>query len=450
LAQQEIIDLAHRIIEMTSAPMSQVKITNSAYMVTRIANGQVLAGNDGDILSIYGLIGFSGEQSQAPFSMAFNTNQLDDRVLHAIARQCEALDRERVRYPENAYPIRRQVPDTLVPVQLWHEDTVQAMRTVRTTLLPQLITPVTKANLIASGFAGFVARSEVYSSRQGITTYSEETDCEVNVTAYSPDWKYSGWSGQAARNWTRIDPDTVATNAITMAKRAANPVALEPGRRTAILSATAVGQIAHAMVDQFRDGVMTGFIPKNNRVRWGERYFDPRITISSNPADPDGGYRPYFEEGFGTPAMTWIENGRLRNLANTGVGRGKPYSDLPHSMRISGGPTSVEEMIAQCEEGIYVNRFYGVEVVDPRVGLMTGVTRDGCFFIKNGKINKPVKNFRFLDSPFFFFNRVEALGPTHRVALGYTPTFGYWPLQPIIAPPMMVHDFNFNSLSDAV
>jgi predicted Zn-dependent protease len=53
--------------------------------------------------------------------------------------------------------------------------------------------------------------------------------------------------------------------------------------------------------------------------------------------------------------------------------------------------------------------------------MITGVTRDGCFYVKHGKIERPVKNFRFTDSPWFFLNRIMSLGIAVRAAFGYTP-----------------------------
>jgi predicted Zn-dependent protease len=117
-------------------------------------------------------------------------------------------------------------------------------------------------------------------------------------------------------------------------------------------------------------------------------------------------------------------------------------------------------MIAQCKEGILVNRVSDVEMVDEYTCVLTGVTHGGCFLIKDGRIFKPVKNFRFLESPFFFLNRIEALGVPERAAFGFTPRGenepawdshgGAWPRPPLIVPPMMVRDFNFTALSDAV
>ncbi len=111
-----------------------------------------------------------------------------------------------------------------------------------------------------------------------------------------------------------------------------------------------------------------------------------------------------------------------------------------------GGTTSTADMIKGTERGILVTRFWYIRGTDPRTISFTGLTRDGTFLIENGKITHPVKNFRFNESPIFFLNNLEALGPTIRInaseALGaggatYMPT-------------LKVRDFTFSSLSDAV
>jgi predicted Zn-dependent protease len=156
-----------------------------------------------------------------------------------------------------------------------------------------------------------------------------------------------------------------------------------------------------------------------------------------------------------------VEEGVLKNLAYSvgyALSRGKQYAEWPWSIRVSGGDATIESMIASCQEGVYVNRFSGVDLLDGATGMLTGVTRDGCFFVKDGKIDRPLKNFRFTDSPFVFMNNVEALGVPERAAFGYTPPASYegfeptsaWPRRPIIVPPMMVRDFNFTALSDAI
>ena len=164
-----------------------------------------------------------------------------------------------------------------------------------------------------------------------------------------------------------------------------------------------------------------------------------------------------------TQTMRYIDNGVLQDLAfgsGFNLGQGKPFNQNPWSLRLdtmSGTPLqTVEEMIAQCKLGIYVNRFSHVQTINGPVALMTGVTRDGCFLIKDGTINRPVKNFRFIDSPMYALNRLVAVGNPERVPFGFMlgddelSYMSRWPRRPMIVPPVMVDDFNFSAMSDAV
>jgi len=104
---------------------------------------------------------------------------------------------------------------------------------------------------------------------------------------------------------------------------------------------------------------------------------------------------------------------------------------------MEGGTASVEDLIKSTEKGILVTRFWYIRVVDPQTLLLTGLTRDGTFYIENGKIMFPIKNFRFNESPIIMLNNVEVLGKPQRSG-------------GMIVPPMKIRDFTFSSLSDAV
>jgi predicted Zn-dependent protease len=84
--------------------------------------------------------------------------------------------------------------------------------------------------------------------------------------------------------------------------------------------------------------------------------------------------------------------------------------------------------------------------VDPRTVLFTGLTRDGTFLVENGKITKPVQNFRFNESPIFMLNNLEAMGRPVRVSASESGNAG----SAVVVPPIRVRDFNFTSLSEAV
>src|SRR5688572_25121857 len=60
-----------------------------------------------------------------------------------------------------------------------------------------------------------------------------------------------------------------------------------------------------------------------------------------------------------------------------------------------GDAASTDELAELVGDGIYVNRLHYLSVVDPRGGVLTGMTRDGTFRIRDGKIAEPLVNLRF-------------------------------------------------------
>ena len=109
----------------------------------------------------------------------------------------------------------------------------------------------------------------------------------------------------------------------------------------------------------------------------------------------------------------------------------------PSQIIMAGGSDSLEDMIKDTRRGILVTRLWYIRALDPQTLLYTGLTRDGTFYIENGKIKFPIKNFRFNESPIVMLNNIEALGKPQRV-------------NGSMIPPMKIRDFTFSSLSDAV
>ena len=103
----------------------------------------------------------------------------------------------------------------------------------------------------------------------------------------------------------------------------------------------------------------------------------------------------------------------------------------------------IAEQVRLTDKGIMVTRTSYIRMVDPQTVLLTGLTRDGTFYIENGQIKHPVKNFRFNESPVIMLNNIDELGKPVRVA-GDESSFV------MMIPPMRLRDFTFTSLSDAV
>ena len=111
------------------------------------------------------------------------------------------------------------------------------------------------------------------------------------------------------------------------------------------------------------------------------------------------------------------------------------------------GDASTEDLIKGTKRGVLLTRTWYIRLVDPQTMLLTGLTRDGTFYIEDGEIKYPVKNFRFNESPVIMLNNIEALGKSVRLAGGGGGGGGGLLLK---VPSMKVRDFTFTSLSDAV
>ena len=72
------------------------------------------------------------------------------------------------------------------------------------------------------------------------------------------------------------------------------------------------------------------------------------------------------------------------------------YGPLAFALSFAGGDAeSTEELAELVGDGIYVTRLHYLGLVNAREGIVTGMTRDGTFRIRDGKVAEPLVNLRF-------------------------------------------------------
>jgi len=409
------------------------------------------------------------------------SNQIDDIGLEATIRRAERVLRMRderggaqfqehyVRPPqgslttseewrafeslEAAEAATRSLTQTFEPYQkpkLFFDTTYELDANSRAAAIEPLVAPARAAGMMAAGYVQVSAHGRAVMDTWGRALYYPYTAAQYSVTVRDPSGRGSGWAGVDYADWKRIDAAKLSAIALDKCIRSRNPVAVEPGRYTVILEPQAVCDL-FARVVGYLDRLMaeTGrgpFAAANHTAKFGQRVIDERLTISADPMDPDLGFPPFDRGGNVYHAVKWIEQGVLKELSyfrpygiqNLGKNAGLPNSS---AFRMSGGTTSVDEMIATTKRGLIVTRFSDISVIDADSLLMTGFTRDGLWLIENGKVTKPVKNFRFTESPMFAFNNVEQLG---------VPVRAFHPSAPAVVPAVKVRDFSFTSLIEAI
>jgi predicted Zn-dependent protease len=450
MAREECEALGKRVLSFATANFTQVNILGySSGNLRWASNRPSTSGESSNVrLRIGSTVGTRAAE--------MTTNKLDDASLRAAVAESERLASES---GGSAGGGRLAPPQVYVDPKIWSDASYGLDAGARAAAAKQLVEPADSRQLRSAGYIEVGVRGDAVINSMGVFAYHAYTQAQYSVTVRTPDGSGSGWAGVSDHDWARIDSAALNRRALDKCESSANPSALEPGRYTLIMEPQAVADLVRKVIDYLGRGEAatggTAFSDPGapDRTKIGQRVFDERISLSTDPLDPDGGYRPFTGEGAPYRKVTWIESGVVKELAYDRFfahGRALDPRGLPnsYSIRMSGGDTSIEEMIATTRRGLLVTRFHGTSVVDQFSLLCTGNTRDGLWLIENGKIKQPVKNFRFNESPMFVFNNVVQLGTPVRA---FNPNqYPFNPWKPLIVPPIKVRDFNFTSLSDAV
>jgi predicted Zn-dependent protease len=434
--------LVEKIVKMSKADEISININSGYQADVRFAANQMSTA--GGVVN-----GQVGIQSTFGKKHAIaTTNDLSDASLRRAVEQSETLAKLSPDDPENMPGLG---PQTYAPVSSYFDSTANLTPGERAQAALTALEPARKAaDLKAAGFIIVNAGANALGNNKGLFAYNRSTNANYTLTVRTDDGTGSGWAGAEHPDWRQLNFPGLAEHAINKARLSRNPVAIEPGRYTVILEPQAVGDLVQlmgfALNARTADEGRSAFAKQGGGNKIGEKIVDSRVTIFSDPQDPQLLGQPYDGQGLPLSRQVWVENGMLKQLFYSrfwAQKQGKQPTGGPNSIKMVGGTTSMDDMIKSTPRGILVTRLWYLRSVDPRTILFTGLTRDGTFLIENGKISKAIKNFRFNESPLFLLSNLEAIGPAVRIA-------GTEQGGPVVMPAIKAKDFNFTSLSDAV
>ncbi|MDX2184341.1 MAG: TldD/PmbA family protein [Gemmatimonadaceae bacterium] len=449
LSRDEAESLAKRVLALAKADETRVIITSSVRGNTRFAVNQVSTAGDNTDVSVVVRAAFGTRVGSA------STNRLDDAGLRQVVDSAERLARLS---PEDPEYLPELEPQQYRPGIGWSDGTASMDPGIRAAMVNRITEPARAAGLVSTGYLETRVTAQAIANSKGLFAYERYTSSALTTTVRTPDGMGSGWAGAAAADATSIDAAALAARAIEKARRSVNAVAIEPGRYTVVLEPTAVGNlvqlISGAIGARSADEGRSFFTKPGGGTKLGMKIVDERVTLVSDPFSPETPGPTFTGDGLPTAPVTWIENGVVKNLnydrywakkqgvAPTGAAVGFGGG----SLRMAGGTSSMDELVAGVQRGLLVTRFWYIRPVDQRTILYTGLTRDGTFLIENGRVTRPVKNLRFNESPIFLLNNLEALGRPERVSSSESGNAG----PSIVMPPVRAREFSFTSLSEAV
>jgi predicted Zn-dependent protease len=395
------------------------------------------------------------------------TNEASDAALKAtvldaesISGQMEASDLRAARRGEGAAggeELGLLGPQQYLQPNIFFDAVLSFDTDARSKRGQEVVKSAVDATFMSYGFmAGAVAGTGVTNSNK-LVAYQAETNSYFSVTVRSKS-SGSGWAGASNQDLSKVDIVGIMNTAIDKCRKSQNPTMFEPGRHVAILE-------PQALADMFgwvffplwwdREAAERGTGPfgaSPGKSKIGSQMIDRRISVYSDPVDPLVSYRSFSNSGTPLKKTMWFENGVLQNLPynrefaiKNNLNGGHELPMPPYNApvyQMTGGDTPVQEMIKSTRRGFLITRLNGVLPVDWGKSLqLGGNTRDGIWYIENGDIKSPAKNFRFTESPLFILNALEAMGPPQRV---------YSPAGPAALPTVKVRDFSFTALADAV
>jgi len=442
MARDAAQSLIEKVTKMSKADDIQVNVNSGYQADVRFAANQ-MSTSGGVVNGTISVTSTFGKKHATAV-----TNDVSDDALQRTVAQSESLAKLSPDDPEVMPPLG---PQTYLPVNGYFDSTANLTPADRARAALTALEPARKAgDLKAAGFIVVNANANAIGNKTGLFAYNRSTNANYTLTVRTDDGTGSGWAGAEHPDWKQIDFAGMASRAIDKARLSRNPVAIEPGRYTVIMEPQAVGDLVQlmgfALNARNADEGRSAFAKQCGGNKIGEKIVDSRVTIFSDPQDPQLLSQPYDGQGMPLSRQVWIENGVLKQLFYTrfwAQKQGKPATGFPTSIKLVGGTASMDDMIKSTARGILLTRLWYLRPVDPRTILFTGLTRDGTFLIENGKISKAIKNFRFNESPLFLLGNLEEIG--RAVRIGGTEQGG-----PVVMPAIKAKDFNFTSLSDAV
>lgn len=374
-------------------------------------------------------------------------NEFDDDSLERVVRRAEALAKLA---PENDEYMPELGPQVYKPSPTYVQSTADISPEYRAQLAADSIGPCKANDLIAAGFLQDSAGFNAFMNSKGNFGYQQNTDVNYTCTVRTSDGHGSGWVTRNVEDVNKFDTKEAIQVAVSKAKGSAGAKALEPGKYTVILEPAAAAGLISFMMFGFdarqADEGRSFLTKKGGGNKLGEQVFDPKVTILADPWNEDAPAFPWDGENIPRTAHPIIEKGVVRHLEYSrywAAKQGLPMKAGVGNLLMAGGTKSTAELIKGTAKGILVTRTWYIRLVDPQTVMLTGLTRDGTFYIENGEIKYPIKNFRFNESPVIMLNNVEELGKPERIA-GDESNYS------MMIPPMKLRDFTFTSLSDAV
>ncbi len=210
----------------------------------------------------------------------------------------------------------------------------------------------------------------------------------------------------------------------TKARESQRPQPIGPGRYEVVLEPLAVSTLVAFLgyIGFSGRAILEGRSPFSGKA--GQKVCGENVTLVDDALTSETIGIPFDFEGTPKQRVTLIDHGvflsgvhdrrsaKQAGVEPTGHALPPPNPDgaFPLNLTLETGDASLEDMIRSTKRGLLVTRFHYSNIVHPIETTITGMTRDGTWWIEDGEVSHPVQNLRFTQSILEALSNVELIG----------------------------------------
>ncbi|HJU41323.1 MAG TPA: TldD/PmbA family protein [Vicinamibacterales bacterium] len=442
LTRDEALKLCEGVLahaKSAGAEDATVSVQNSQESHARFADNRVTTSGRSDDISITATVWVERRRGAA------TGNDTSPGALRQLADEVVQIAR--------VSPVHREYLPTLGPMTYAEErgfadSTANIDLNARAKILAAVLDACRAAKVTGAGFHSARASATATATANGNRRFFRSSEATMSVTARSADGTGSGYYAGDHFDLSRLDARKIAEAAVGKAVRSQDPRPIDPGTYPVILEPQAVADLIGSFTNAFdartADEGRSAFSAKGGKTRLGEKMFNERINLYSDPMHAEMPATPSTSEGIPATRLSLIKGGVVENFEYPRFwAREQKREPSPgpvnYILESTDAPTPLPKMIESMERGLLISRFWYVRLVDARTIMLTGLTRDGLWWIEKGRIQYPVRNLRFNQSV------LAMLAPRNLLAIGAPER-----RSPLMVPPLQLSAFTFTSISDAI
>src|SRR5262245_1981174 len=345
------------------------------------------------------------------------------------------------RLTERAYDIARLQPDNpefkglpapqaITTLSAFDFDVAMCTPEGRAARVAVICSKAAGVHCLAAGSLTTAAFSIGIANSKGVFAEHRSTLADLSTVIMGSN--SSGWAQSSGWRLHSINPESIADEALLKVKRGIDPVDFEAGDYPVILDPYATADLVEMLAFDGMGAlaVQEGRSWMNGRL--GQRVMAETVNMLDDGLNMNGIPLPFDFEGVPKKVIPIVASGVVltpvydtftagRETGKQSTGHATPpspqgrFGPAPINLFFKPGTATLEHMIASIKLGIYITRFWYTRTVHPRDAVVTGMTRDGTFLVRDGEIAHPIKSLRFTQSYVEALKNAEIIGMTPRV-----------------------------------